>query len=622
MPGKTISEKILSAHSGLDAYAGDVVVASVDVAMCQENTGKDVVREFGKIQGEMTLSKKNSIYVIDHNPPAKDSNAANVMKLGREFCKAQQIELYDSCGICHELLPANGHALPGGLVVGADSHTCTYGGLNCFATGVGSTDVAAAFKTGKLWFKVPQTMKFELSGALPKGVYAKDLILYLIGQLGADGANYQALEFSGPAVSSLSIPGRLTISNMAIEMGAKAGLMPFDSKTEDYLREHAPNKKYSPVAADADAVYSSIYSSDISSLEPMVAKPHSVDNVSPVSEVEGQEIHQAFIGSCTNGRLEDLHQAAAVLKGKKVARGVRLLVVPASNDVFRQALADGTIKTLADAGASILPSTCGVCLGGHSGVLADGEVGIGTTNRNFKGRWGNPNSFVYLASPATVAASAIAGKITDPRGIPSKKALPELKKIVVARPKTASAPHRPNSPVLLPKISGKSFSFLDFSGKPVDDINTDYVIPGKYRTLSNAEALKHVFEDIDPQFAAKKSEQGFSIIMAGENFGCGSSREQAPQLIKDAGVSAVVAKSFARIFFRNCINIGLPIIACRETEKIGQKDELEIDFSAGQILDKTQNKHFACEPVAPVAAKILSDGGLVSHLNKNHGFKL
>ena len=617
---KTISEKIFSSHSGSDCHAGDVVVASVDVAMCQENTGKDVIREFGKIHGDMKLSKKNSIYVIDHNPPAKDATAANVMKLGRDFAAKEGIVLYDSCGICHELLPAEGHTLPGQLIVGADSHTCTYGALNCFATGVGSTDVATAFKTGKLWFKVPETIKFELSGALPKGVSAKDLVLYLIGQLGADGANYKALEFSGPAISSLSMPGRLTVSNMAIEMGAKAGIMPFDSKTQDYLQQHAPGKKYSQVAADTDAVYSTIYRADVSSLEPMVAKPHSVDNVVPVSEVEGQEIHQAFIGSCTNGRLEDLHQAAAILKDKKVSSGVRLLIVPASNHVLKQAVDDGTIKILVDAGALILPSTCGVCLGGHSGVLADGEVGIGTTNRNFKGRWGNPNSFVYLASPATVAASAIAGKIVDPRGISKKSSLPELKKTSAGKPPGLSQPAQ--SANQLKKISGKSFSFLGSSGKPVDDINTDYVIPGKYRTLSNAEALKHVFEDIDPDFPKKKAEQGFSIIVAGENFGCGSSREQAPQLIKDAGISAVVAKSFARIFYRNSVNIGLPIIACKETEKIGQGDELELDFSAGKVFDKTKNKSFPAEPVAPVAAKILSDGGLVNHLNKNNGFKL
>ncbi len=413
--GQTIIEKILSAHSGQEAYANEIVVAQVDFVMGQDGTSPLAIRAFDNMDGREVFDKNKVAFVIDHSSPSPLEGVSALHKLMREFSSAKGFRLYDiGEGVCHQVIPESGKVGPGSLVIGADSHTCTYGALNAFSTGVGSTDLAGGLISGKMWFKVPETIKFVCNGVLPKGVYAKDLILYLIGDVTADGATYMSAEYVGEAVSALSMEGRFTIANMAIEMGAKAGLMEADEKTMDWLARYTDHK-FIPVKADPDAKYAAVKEYDVSSLEPQVAKPHRVDNVSPVSEVAGTPVQQAVIGTCTNGRLEDLHIAASILKGRKIAPDVRFIVAPASKKIYIDAMRDGTLEILVEAGAAVVTPGCGPCVGTHNGVPSDGENVISTANRNFKGRMGNGNAFIYLASPATVAASALTGKITDPR---------------------------------------------------------------------------------------------------------------------------------------------------------------------------------------------------------------
>jgi len=313
-------------------------------------------------------------------------------------------------------MPEQGHVRPGEVIVGSDSHTCTYGAFGAFATGIGSTELAAVFATGKLWFRVPEVIKIDVTGNFQKLVTAKDLTLNIVGKIGADGAIYKGLEFGGSTIRDMTIDGRMVLCNMAVEMGAKAGIIEPDQKTLDYVKGRT-DKPFKPVKSDPDATYEKVVDMDVSDLEPQVAVPHSVDNVKPVSEVEDTEVDQAFIGSCTNGRLEDLRSAAQILKGKKIVRSVRLVVIPASQEIYLNALNEGLIKTFMESGATIGNPNCGPCLGGHMGILAEGEACISTSNRNFIGRMGSTKSFVYLASPATVAASALTGKITDPRKV-------------------------------------------------------------------------------------------------------------------------------------------------------------------------------------------------------------
>jgi len=413
--GQTIIEKILSSHSGKDVYAGDITIADVDLIMGQDGTSPLAIRAFYDMNGEKVFDPEKIFMVIDHSAPSPNEGVSALHKLMREFAKKTGIKLYDiGEGVCHQLMPESGRVGPGKLVIGADSHTCTYGALNAFSTGVGSTDLAAAMISGKLWFKVPETIKIICSGRLPKGVYSKDLILYLIGDMTADGATYKSVEFVGEAISDLSIDARMTITNMAIEMGAKAGIMEADDKAFEWLKKYT-SCTWNPVSADKDAKYIDVREYDVSNLEPQIAKPHRVDNVVGISEIEGLTIHQAVIGTCTNGRLKDLEIAASILKGRKIHHDVRFIVAPASKRIYIEAMNKGIIQTLVESGAAVVTPGCGPCVGTHNGVPSDGENVISTANRNFKGRMGNSNANIYLASPATVAASAVAGKITDPR---------------------------------------------------------------------------------------------------------------------------------------------------------------------------------------------------------------
>jgi len=415
--GMTIAEKILAAHAGLDRVEpGQLVEARLDRVLANDITAPIAIREFRQAGAVRVFDPQRIILVPDHFAPNKDIASAEQCKLVREFAREQELTHYfevGRMGIEHALVPEQGLVLPGEIIVGADSHTCTHGALGAFATGVGSTDVAAAMITGELWFKVPETMKFVFSGQLRSWVSGKDLILYIIGDIGVDGALYRAMEFGGDAIDRLSMDGRLSMANMAIEAGGKCGIFATDAVTESYLQGRT-DQPWQPVAADADAAYCAVKHYCCEDIEPQVAFPHSPDNTRPLSAVGMVPIHQAVIGSCTNGRIEDLRSAAAILKGRTAAPGVRLIIFPATQAIYLQALREGLIEIFIEAEAVVSTPTCGPCLGGHMGILARGETAIATTNRNFVGRMGHPESFVYLANPAITAASAVLGRIGSP----------------------------------------------------------------------------------------------------------------------------------------------------------------------------------------------------------------
>jgi 3-isopropylmalate/(R)-2-methylmalate dehydratase large subunit len=413
-----ICEKILAASSETKhVKPGDIVEAKVDVAMINEITGPLTIQTFKKIGLDKVWDNQRIVLVLDHQVPADSVRSAELHKIMRVFADEQNIPfLYDvgDGGICHQVMVERGHVMPGALIVGADSHTCTYGALGAFATGIGSTEMAAVFATGKIWLKVPSTIKINVTGRFRDFVTPKDLILDIIGEIGADGAIYKAAEFTGSAIREMSLSGRLTLCNMAVEMGAKTGIIEPDEKTMQYIKDRT-DKPFRIFRSDPDAKYERILDFNVDYLEPMVACPHSVDNVKPVKSVENVEINQAFLGSCTNGRLEDLELAARIIRGRRVKSGVRMLVTPASSEVYLQALRNGILEVFIKSGAMVCNPTCGACFGGHMGLLASGEVCVSSSNRNFIGRMGSPEAEIYLASPATVAASAVTGKITDPR---------------------------------------------------------------------------------------------------------------------------------------------------------------------------------------------------------------
>ena len=415
--GYTITEKILMAHTDLKEIApGRLINARVDIALGNDITAPIAIREFRAAGGKKVFDRDRVALVLDHFTPNKDIDSAQQCKTVREFAVEHGItHFYEGgqVGVEHALLPEKGIVLPGDLVIGADSHTCTYGALGAFATGVGSTDLAAAMLTGELWFKVPPSIKFVIYGKLQKWVSGKDLILHIIGRIGVDGALYSAMEFTGETIRRLPMADRLSMANMAIEAGAKNGIFPPDEITGEYVKPRA-KRPYTFYTSDPDAVYAQTIEIDASQLELQVAFPHLPSNVRGISQAGGVKIDQSLIGSCTNGRIEDLRVAAGILKGRKAAPHVRLIVVPATPLIYRQALREGLLEIFMDAGAVISPPSCGACLGGHLGILAEGEKSVATTNRNFVGRMGHPKSEVYLAGPAVAAASAVLGRIASP----------------------------------------------------------------------------------------------------------------------------------------------------------------------------------------------------------------
>ncbi|MGQ9679152.1 MAG: 3-isopropylmalate dehydratase large subunit [Candidatus Bathyarchaeia archaeon] len=417
--GMTISEKILAGASGRDSVRpGEIVKAKVDLAMMPDLTTILSFKAMREMGVEKVWDNEKVVIFLDHVAPASSLQSATVHRDIRRIVSEQKIKhFYDvDSGVCHQVLSERGHVAPGMLIVGADSHTCTHGAMGAFATGIGSTDMGAVLATGRLWFKVPETICIGVEGSLQHNVLPKDLILKIIGLIGADGATYKALEFSGETIRRMNISGRMTLCNMAIEMGGKTGIVEADEETIAFLKSLGV-KVAKPVRSDPNASYERVIRLNAGELEPQVACPHKVDNVKPVEKVAGVKIDQVFIGSCTNGRYEDLEVAASILHNRRIHPSVRLIIVPASKDIYLNALKNGIIETLMQAGALVSNPSCGACFGGHIGILAAGEVGLSTSNRNFKGRQGSPEAEVYLSSPATAAASAITGVITDPREV-------------------------------------------------------------------------------------------------------------------------------------------------------------------------------------------------------------
>jgi len=418
MSGMTMSQKILAAHAGLsEVKAGQLIEANLDLVLGNDITSPVAINEMGKFTKDGVFDKNKIALVPDHFTPNKDIKSAENCKCVREFARRNEITNYfevGQMGIEHALLPEQGLTVPGDLIIGADSHTCTYGALGAFSTGIGSTDMAAGMATGKGWFKVPGAIKFNIVGKPSKWISGKDVILHIIGMIGVDGALYKSMEFVGEGIKNLTMDDRLTIANMAIEAGGKNGIFPVDDIAKEYLKEHAPGKNYTVYEADPDAEYDEEYTIDLSTLKSTVAFPHLPENTHTFDEIEETKIDQVVIGSCTNGRIDDLRVAAEIIKGRKIANGVRCIVIPATQKIFLKAMEEGLIKNFVEAGAIVSTPTCGPCLGGYMGVLASKEKCVSTTNRNFVGRMGAIDSEIYLASPAVAAASAITGKISQP----------------------------------------------------------------------------------------------------------------------------------------------------------------------------------------------------------------
>ena len=591
--GKTFVEKIFGAD------AGSIVFKKPDIVLTHDNTAS-IKNTFEKMGGERVANPEQLLIVLDHNAPPTNAKLATQYQTIRDIVKQQGIDkFYDAGkGICHQIMSY--HAEPGMIIVGSDSHTCTAGAFNAMAAGIDRTEAAGLWKRGETWFRVPESLKITLKGKLPDNVYAKDISLWIIGMIGSDGANYMSIEYHGDGVKNLTIAQRMTLANLASEMGAKNAVFPPDDVLSEFYGGKLPNNAE---WADNDAVYAKEIEINLSDLFPVVAAPHYVDNVKALSEVQGITVHEGLIGTCTNGRLEDLRIAAKVLKGKKVKEGFQLLVTPASRVIYKQAIKEGLIDIFLDAGANVLSPSCGPCLGTGQGIPADGYNVISTANRNFKGRMGNPKSNVYLASPAAVAMSSITGKITDPRGIKSndkyKYTKPEGSTVEISETENR-------------KINGV------WNYKDVDDLNTDQMFAGNltYQVLSSDadSIMPHLFAGFDKNFS--KNLQKGDVIIAGDNFGCGSSREHPAVGLAHAGVKAVIVKSINRIFYRSSINQGLALIVNPEAvDAYNYGDKVDIDFEKGLILINDKQIKFA--PLPDKLMEIIKKKGLVNWIKSN-----
>jgi 3-isopropylmalate/(R)-2-methylmalate dehydratase large subunit len=586
--GKTFVEKILGAS------CGSIVFKKPDLVLTHDNTAS-ISKTFAKMGGEKIKDPDQMLVVLDHNAPPTNAKLATDYQYIREFVKQQRVEkFYDAGkGICHQIMSY--HAKPQMIIVGSDSHTCTAGAFNALAAGIDRTESAGIWKTTETWFLVPESIKVTLKGKLNPGVYAKDISLWIIGMIGSDGANYMSIEYHGDGVKTLGISERMTLANLASEMGAKNAVFPADDILKDFYMEDVTG-----VWADEDARYVKEIEIDLSEIFPLVAAPHHVDHVKAVSEVEGLELHQGFIGTCTNGRIEDLRIASDILKGKKVKDGFQLLITPASQKIYLQAMEEGIIQNFIEAGANILGASCGPCLGTGQGIPADGFRVISTANRNFKGRMGNPNAEIYLASPATVALSALEGKIVDPRGEKHSDTFPYQKE------QSASVEINESDNRRLDSV----WNYTD-----VDNLNTDQMFAGNltYNILSSdAEAIMpHLFEGFDKNFS--KNVKPGDIILAGDNFGCGSSREHPSVGLAHAGVKAVICKSVNRIFYRSAINQGLLLIVNREiVEAYKAGDSLHVDFKEG--VAKLNDREYAIPALPDKLMQIIEKKGLVKYL--------
>lgn len=589
----TFAEKIFGAP------AGAVVFARPDIILTHDNTAS-IFKTFQKMGGIRVADPNQMLIVLDHNAPPADAKLANQYQEIRDIAASQGIKRFHDAGrgICHQIMSY--YARPGMLIVGSDSHTSTAGAYNAFAAGIDRTESAGIWKKGETWFRVPESLKITLCGRLRPGIYAKDLALWIIGMLGADGANYMSVEYHGDGVGSLSVSDRMTLANLASEMGAKNAVFPADSVLMEYLGPDADLA--TGVWADEGAQYTRNIIIDLDEIVPVVSAPHNVDNVKSVAEVAGVPVSEGLIGTCTNGRIEDLRIAAEILRGKKIKEGFQLNVIPASDKILIDAISEGIAAVLVESGASILPPSCGPCLGTGLGIPASGHTVISTANRNFPGRMGNKEASIYLASPATVALSAITGVITDPRKNPDNRSFP----FKAEQSRTTSIGEDEN------RKSGNIWNYAD-----VDNLNTDQMFPGKYTysTLSSdpASIIPHLFEDFDPSFRTNAQEG--DIIVAGENFGCGSSREHPSVGLAHLGIKAVIVKSVNRIFYRSSINQGLLLIVHREAvEDYRQGDNVDISLDAGEI--HVGEKIFRFEPLPARVRAIIDMKGLVNYMKQ------
>ena len=585
--GKTFVEKIFNATTG------SIVFHKPDLILTHDNTSS-IANTFNKMGGKNVIDPKQLLVVLDHNAPPTNAKLANQYQTIRNFVIDQNVDkFYDAgSGICHQVM-AN-HARPGMVIVGSDSHTCTAGAFNAMAAGIDRTESAGIWRRGETWFRVPETMKINLHGKLNQGVYAKDISLWIIGMIGSDGANYMSIEYHGEGVRTLSISERMTIANLASEMGAKNAVFPADEVLADFMESNITNE----IWADKDATYAKEIDVNLDEIFPLVAAPHHVDNVKAVAEVKGTKIQQALIGTCTNGRLEDLQIAADILKNKTIPSHVQLLVTPASKEIYLQAIKKGIITTLIEAGANILGASCGPCLGTGQGIPADGTTVISTANRNFKGRMGNKEASIYLASPACVALSALKGEITDPR----ENAKEDKFKYAKEQSSTLEIETNDNRRV------NSIWNYSD-----VDNLNTDQMFAGSltYSVLSSdaPSILPHLFKGFDDNFS--DSVKVDDIIIAGDNFGCGSSREHPAVGLAHAGVKAVIVKSVNRIFYRSCINQGLLLIVNPDiVDAYKPGDNIQTDFLAGII--KLNNQKFKITPLPDKLMDIIKHKGLVN----------
>ncbi len=588
MSHQTFAEKILKASAGV------IVFASPDLILSHDNTSS-IYSTFKKMGGEKIANPDALVIILDHNAPPTNSKLANDYQAIRNFVETFNIQKFHDVGngICHQLMSL--YAQPKMIIVGSDSHTSTAGAFNAFSAGIDRTETAGLWKQGETWFRVPETIRINLKGKLQHGVYAKDLALWIIGMIGSSGADYMSIEYHGDGVKTLSISDRMVLANLASEMGAKNAVFPADEVLEAWF-----GKKLEGCWADSDASYLKEIEIDLKEVFPVVAAPHHVDNVKAVSEVQGTKVQQALIGTCTNGRIEDLREAAAIMKGKKLPKFIQMQIIPASKEIYLQALQEGLINIFMESGANVLSSSCGPCLGTGQGIPADGYTVISTANRNFKGRMGNNLSSIYLASPATVAISALHGEITDPRGTASSDKFP------FHAPQSSTVDIRAGED----RYSGGVWNYAD-----VDNLNTDQMFAGNltYNVQSTEpeKIMPHLFKGFDDSFSERV--KAGEIIFAGANFGCGSSREHPSVGLAHAGIKAVICKSVNRIFYRSAVNQGLPILLVPEAvEAFHQGDNVSIDFSNGKI--RVGKLEFPFAPLPGKLMEIFEAKGLVNYV--------
>jgi len=591
---RTFAEKVLGGPEGA------IVFRKPDLVLSHDNSAS-IRTTFEKMGGHRVNDPDRLVIVLDHNAPPTNAALANGYRSIREFVKDQGIHKFhdEGSGICHQLM--SGHVKPGMLVVGSDSHTCTSGAFNALAAGIDRTETAGLWLRGETWFRVPGSMKITLTGKLRPGVYAKDLSLWIIGLIGSAGANYLSIEYHGEGVRTLDISGRMTLANLASEMGAKNAVFPPDEVLSAFLGSAAVG-----VWADEGARYVSEMEINLEEVFPLVAAPHQVDNVKALSEVVGLKVHQGLIGTCTNGRLEDLREAASILKGKKIADGFQLQIIPASREIYLTAINEGLISIFLEAGANVLSSSCGPCLGTGQGIPADGTRVISSANRNFLGRMGNKNAEIYLASPAAVALAALHGEIRDPRETNGSG-----KAVKGSGEQFSGKGEKTTTLSIEDGEIRRKMGVWDYTD--AHDLNTDQMFAGnltyKVQSSSPEEILPYLFAGFDPGFA--EGVRLGDIIFAGDNFGCGSSREHPSVGLAHAGISAVIVRSVNRIFYRSAINQGLPLIVHPEAvDAYRSGDPVEVDLEQGFI--RVADLTLTFEPLPSKLLEILRSKGLVN----------